>query len=232
MFLENKYKKWYFGVIEKAKSQNRKKLKRSNPDFIYYESHHIVPKSMGGTEEVLLTAKEHFICHLLLPKMMIGPDKHKMINALIRMTFSKSKGQERYCSRSYNIVRSFISERNSEMFKDKPKSEEIRSNMKGRCGKWERTEESRLNQSLAQKERFENSPGTFSGKKHKQESLEKRTRTRKEKGIKPKFTGKGSKWYTNGNVDKMCYPDNIPEGFYLGRSKNRKDKSIELAPQK
>jgi hypothetical protein len=30
----------------------------------------------------------------------------------------------------------------------------------------------------------------------------------------------------------MCYPDNIPEGFYLGRSKNRKDKNIELGKKK
>ena len=28
---------------------------------IYYESHHIIPKCMGGIEEVLLTGKEHFI---------------------------------------------------------------------------------------------------------------------------------------------------------------------------
>ena len=31
---------------------------------------------------------------------------------------------------------------------------------------------------------------------------------------------------------KKKYSDNIPEGYYLGRSKNRKEKSIELAPQK
>lgn len=225
MFLENKYKKWYFGVIEKAKSQNRKKLKRTDPGYVYYESHHIIPNSMGGTEEVLLTAKEHFICHLLLPKMLQGVNKHKMINALIKMTFSKSDGQERYKSKSFAIVRTMIAEKNSEIFKGKPKSEKTKSNMKGRCGKWERTEESSINQSKAQKERFSNSPGTFFGKKHKKESMEKRSKTRKDRGIKPAFTGKGSKWYTNGEIDKMCYPNNIPDGFYLGRSKNRKDKS-------
>lgn len=232
MFIKNKYTKWYFDIITKASLQNRKKYKRTDPNFVYYESHHVIPKSMGGIEEILLTAKEHFICHLLLPKMLIGENRHKMINALIRMTFSKSKGQKRYCSKSYNIVRSMIAERNSDLFKGVPKTEETRSNMKGRCGTWERNESSRINQSIAQKERFENSPGTFTGKKHKPESLEKRTKTRKEKGIKPKFTGKGSRWYTNGTVDKMCYSDNIPEDYYLGRSKNRKEKTIELAPQK
>lgn len=60
-------------------------LNRQKKKGIYYESHHIIPKSMGGKEEVLLTAKEHFICHLLLCKMLIRTEKHKMINALIKM---------------------------------------------------------------------------------------------------------------------------------------------------
>ena len=61
MFIENKYTNWYNLIIENAKLQLRKKK-----NGIYYESHHIIPKSMGGIEEVLLTAKEHYICHLLV----------------------------------------------------------------------------------------------------------------------------------------------------------------------
>ena len=91
---------------------------------------------MGGIEEVLLTAKEHYICHLLLCKMVTGKDKHKMINALIKMAFNKSKGQERYTAKSYSIVRKLIAEKNSEMFKGVPKSESIKQNMKGRSGTW------------------------------------------------------------------------------------------------
>ena len=95
MFIKNKYTKWYNLIIDNAKLQLRKKK-----NGMYYESHHIIPKSMGGVEEVLLTAKEHYICHLLLCKMVTGKDKHKMINALIKMSFSKSKGQERYTAKS------------------------------------------------------------------------------------------------------------------------------------
>jgi hypothetical protein len=65
LFLQNKYSKCYFRIIEKSKSR---KL-----DDIYVEKHHIFPKSLDGDnskENVIeLTAKEHFICHLLLTKM-------------------------------------------------------------------------------------------------------------------------------------------------------------------
>ena len=135
MFQENKYTRWYQTIINRAKLQTRHRQ-----DGNYYESHHIIPKCMGGIEEVLLTAKEHFICHLLLCRMTVGIDKHKMINALIKMSFAKSSGQHRYTSRSFSLVRKFIAEKNTEMFKGKPKSEKTKSNMKGRSGTWKRME--------------------------------------------------------------------------------------------
>ncbi len=132
-FLENKYTRWYQTIIKKAQIENRSHL-----DNVYYESHHIIPKCMGGNEEVLLTAKEHFICHLLLCRMVEGVNKHKMINALIKMAYCKSNGQYRYTARSFSLVRKFIAEKNSEMFKGVPKSEKARQNMKGRSGTWKR----------------------------------------------------------------------------------------------
>lgn len=59
------YKKIYDAIIFKALTENRFKSVDN-----YYESHHIVPRCMGGLDEsdnlVLLTAKEHFVCHHLL----------------------------------------------------------------------------------------------------------------------------------------------------------------------
>ena len=133
MYLDNKYTRWYQKIINEAKLKNRKKS-----DGEYYESHHIIPKCMGGKEEVLLTAKEHYICHLLLCRMTTGSDKHKMINALIKMAFSKSEGQHRHSARSYSLVRKLIAEKNSEMFRGVAKSERVRNNMKGRSGTWKR----------------------------------------------------------------------------------------------
>lgn len=84
MFLDNKYSKLYFSIVEKARSENRVKgLDR------YYEMHHIVPRSMGGDNSIsnliLLTAREHFLCHLLLVKFVASSeDRMKMACAFNR----------------------------------------------------------------------------------------------------------------------------------------------------
>jgi len=60
-----KYIATYNKIIFKAKLSNRFKSTEH-----YYEAHHILPTSLGGSDEkfnkVLLTAREHFICHMLL----------------------------------------------------------------------------------------------------------------------------------------------------------------------
>lgn len=62
----------YTKIIEKATQLKRKKSKAS-----YFERHHILPKCVGGenssTNLVLLTAKEHFVCHHLLTKIYDSP---------------------------------------------------------------------------------------------------------------------------------------------------------------
>lgn len=74
MYLTNKYTTWYYSIITKANQ-------RVNQTG-YVEKHHIIPKSLGGSNDVSnlvkLTAKEHFICHLLLIRMTEGKSKVKM----------------------------------------------------------------------------------------------------------------------------------------------------------
>lgn len=81
---KNKYFYWYMSIINKSVNNNK-----SKNDDIYYELHHIIPKSIGGTNEdsnlVLLSAREHFICHKLLTKCTYGKLKSKMICAYWRM---------------------------------------------------------------------------------------------------------------------------------------------------
>ena len=63
MFLDNKYTRCYYRIIDK--SNNRL------PDKIY-EKHHIFPECLGGKTKnnySYLTPREHYICHLLLCKM-------------------------------------------------------------------------------------------------------------------------------------------------------------------
>lgn len=82
MFTENKYTKCYFNIIHRAQS-------RTLDQSIYVEKHHIIPRSLGGSNEtsnlVKLTGREHFICHLLLPKMTTGTNRKKMIYAIWMM---------------------------------------------------------------------------------------------------------------------------------------------------
>ena len=70
------YSNIYRTIIENALNHNRKKHKNC-----YFEKHHIVPKSLGGLNDasnlVLLTAKEHFICHHLLTKIYHSDRKLK-----------------------------------------------------------------------------------------------------------------------------------------------------------
>jgi len=64
------YQKVYDKIILRAKNENRKKN-----NGVYYESHHIIPKCkpfLGSDKKenrVLLTAKEHYVCHKLLCKI-------------------------------------------------------------------------------------------------------------------------------------------------------------------
>jgi hypothetical protein len=87
----NKYNKWYAAIT--SRGQNRQLT-------TYTESHHILPKSLGGTDLpnniTNLTAREHFICHWLLTKIYREGEEHwKMINAL-RIMRAENKNQRRY----------------------------------------------------------------------------------------------------------------------------------------
>lgn len=101
----NKYDKWYSNIISNAQI-------RVNVPGTYVEKHHIVPRSLGGSDDVTnlvkLTAREHFICHWLLTKMHTGIARGKMINAMYMMQ-GQSTHQKRYeskiTSRIYNTLR-------------------------------------------------------------------------------------------------------------------------------
>jgi len=92
------YKKIYNDLIN-----SRKKLVRSKKDN-YYESHHILPKCLGGSDDkdnlVLLTPREHYIAHWLLTK--IHPTNYKIWFALGLMTGMLSpKANRQFSSRYY-----------------------------------------------------------------------------------------------------------------------------------
>lgn len=108
-FLDNRYKKIYFNIISNANNQYRSKKN------LYYERHHIIPKSLGGDNSseniVLLTAREHYICHKLLIRITIGTAKLAMLHAVWAFN-RKSKNQNRnvVSSRDYENIRKQLSE--------------------------------------------------------------------------------------------------------------------------
>lgn len=77
----------------------------------YTEKHHIIPKSLGGTNEktnlVRLLPREHFICHYLLSKMYRRNTRswHKMNHAFMMMKASNSNQKRYFNSRLYAALR-------------------------------------------------------------------------------------------------------------------------------
>jgi len=117
------YQNIYESIIEKAKIENRIKLRKNQKGYVYYEKHHIKPKCLKGTDNennlVLLTGREHYIVHKLL--VNIYPKNKKIVDAFHRMTFDKS-GNRNISSRDFEYVRFLKS--------TTPISEETRQKMK------------------------------------------------------------------------------------------------------
>lgn len=92
------YKKIYNNLIEKAQN-------RILDSDTYFETHHIVPKCLGGTDDkdnlVKLTAEEHYLAHQLLIK--IHPSHNGLSYAAIRMTIGKNSN--RYNNKLYGWIR-------------------------------------------------------------------------------------------------------------------------------
>jgi hypothetical protein len=99
-FNDTKYTQWYLAIIEKAKQ---------SPATGYTEKHHIVPRSLGGsngqTNIIRLTARQHFVCHLLLIKMTSERDQRKMICAAHHMSVCHRREQYKITSLTYERLK-------------------------------------------------------------------------------------------------------------------------------
>ena len=100
--INNKYKVWHDNII--ARGKNRVLT-------CYTEKHHIIPKCLGGSNNednlVRLTAKEHFIVHMLLCKFTEGKAKRSMFFALNCMMNLNNRGMRtiKYSARTFEKVR-------------------------------------------------------------------------------------------------------------------------------
>jgi hypothetical protein len=152
----NKYETWYAAITKRGQHRHTDS---------YTESHHIVPRSLGGTDDqtniTKLTAREHFICHWLLTKIHREGEAHwKMLNAIRIMRAENSK-QTRYSNkitaRVYNNLKEEYSKLQSEKNKGagngmfgKSQTEEAKSKIsEANTGRVQPIEE-KLNQKAAQ----------------------------------------------------------------------------------
>ena len=119
------YEKIYMQLINRAQLESRKK-----GCDIYFESHHIVPKCLGGTNDltnlVLLTAREHFVAHKLLCEIYTDNDKLRYaLWAMINLNNSKQIRSYSVSSREYTEARM-----NYIYLARQPKSEKHKLNLK------------------------------------------------------------------------------------------------------
>lgn len=195
IFIENKYAKWYFDVITFA--QQRTEI------LEYFEKHHIIPKSLGGSNRednlVKLTAREHFVCHWLLTKM-VSNTKHRyqMWNAFSCMLYRNNPNQKRHKVNSKmfeNIkkegakIKSLnFSGKNNPMY-GKTHSQEARLKIKNAHFGKKRSEEACKNISNAQIGK----PKSESHKDSLKQSWEKNRKNR---------SGKNSSWFGREHTDE------------------------------
>lgn len=168
IFIDNKYTKQYYSIIQAAKTRI--------PITCYTEKHHIIPKSLGGSNSsnniAILTAREHFICHILLVKMTEGVFKSKMIHAAAGMKRAR-KHQSRYInSRLYDTIRKLVAQESSKLNKGRKHTEETRKKVseagKGRI----HSDETKLKMSQSAKGRKKSAEqiGKMRARKHTEES--------------------------------------------------------------
>lgn len=152
LFIDNKYTTWYNSIINQAKQRIISG---------YVEKHHIIPKSFGGSNKkenlVALTAREHYICHLLLTKMVNGKYRAKMLYALSLM-----KPKVKHNFKLYESLKIEGNKARSIALKGKTHTPDARKKIKAKRALQIITDETKLKMSASHK-----------GKKHSPEHIEK-----------------------------------------------------------
>jgi hypothetical protein len=113
LFIDNKYTHWYYGIISNAKSRNITTKKQATASLGYVERHHVIPKCMAGTNQpdnlVYLTGHEHFVCHLLLIRMVQSEFKSKLVYAAWQQSRPSTYKPVRITGRTYEYLRKQLS---------------------------------------------------------------------------------------------------------------------------
>ena len=221
LFILNKYTQTYYRITDRAR-------RRALPKEMYTEKHHIIPDSLGGDSSkeniAVLTAREHFICHWLLTKMLTGQAKSKMVYALSMMR----------CSSYHTRYDTKITARVYENLKGKRiVSDVTRARMriasKGRTRKHvmsaeERTARGNARRGATHTEETKQKIGDAHRGKVLSEETKAKIRVARAKQVCSDETKKkmaashaGKKWYNNGKKAICVMLGEQPAGYVLGR---------------
>lgn len=181
MYLNNKYTTWYYQIIDNARS-------RKSLHDIYLEKHHIIPECFfinrrrqgpkgwidgdpnSSDNIVELTAREHFICHLLLTKMTEGAAKGKMYIALFRIchgnTYQKMNRMHKINSLIYQEIRLRVAElaaiRAKTVHTGKKRSDLTKKRLsEANKGKTRTDEQKKRNREIQRSRTYKHSPETL-----------------------------------------------------------------------
>ena len=209
-------RKEYTTIVRNARLQGRKKRRASDPDYAYYEAHHVLPASLfplwkkRKSNVVLLLPREHFRCHELLktiyPSYQMTYALHMLAHDGQNNPALSATEYERLQKEFRALQRERMSGKGNPMYgtsrvawnkgkpgrKATPEEREARSKRsKGKIGLWNK------------------------GKKRTIETKKKLGERAYERGFNKQALG--AHWWTNGSRDvlrKQC-----PPGFRKGRSK-------------
>jgi hypothetical protein len=150
VFVDNKYLHWYENLTSKS------------VNFGYVEKHHIVPKSIIPNNNVIsLTARQHYIAHLLLIKCVNPIYKKKMLYAITAMKMKTAKNIK-FNSRLFEQLKIEANIQRSIALKGRTHTSEAKEKIKARRALQIISDETKLKMSLAHK-----------GRKHSPEAIEK-----------------------------------------------------------
>ena len=205
-FIFNKYYKWMVNILES---------RVNNIPEGYSENHHIIPESFGGPDDsfnmIRLTAREHFIVHLVMPKCVKGnANKSKMAFALNRLVYGNNR-EYTYNSKSYEyikILNQYYSSLRSIKYWSKIEPHErslMRSGEKNPM--FGQTRSQAVKDAVSKANKGNN---YRIGKYHTKESIEKMSENRK--GIT-----KGFKWFHSLETNEWALLETCPEGWKPGR---------------
>jgi hypothetical protein len=197
MFKDNKYTKWYFKIIVNSKQRNITN---------YCEIHHIIPRSLGGSDEnnnlAKLTAREHFVCHLLLTKMTAGHEQKLMQFAVGKFIQIAPTQDRKFTSWEYKKIRENISKARTGRKHSEETKKKMSRNMKGRIP-WNKGITGLVHSAESNKKRSE----TLKGK-----SISETHRKNISLGKIGKSSGMKGKTHSNETKEKMSKNMKGPRG--------------------